>query len=643
MNAIHGLLDSFQSLIPLERLGWVLIQSFWQGAAAAILLALLLAALRDKSSRARYAAASGAMALIAMTFAATSGLAFIPLDGHGNSVNIPKTALVVGSEPQPVLAAALEHGSPPNSSSDLKRTGLRAMSYAWLLGIAVMSVWNLLGWSGVQRLRRQSRSAPAAWQLSVSNNAKLMRLRRHVTLALGNRIDMPAVIGWLRPVILIPTGVLTGLPPAQVEALLLHELAHIRRHDYLINLIQTAIETILFYHPAVWWVGAQIRQERENCCDDVAVKHCGSRLTYARALASAAQLRGAATPMLALGCDGGKLRARIERLLVVGAARRRAPAAGHAIFLAASVALLAMSYQPLARANATSASGPGAAASQPATVDTVRPEDLVLQEPRDYTIGPADLVAITISDLGGPNSQTLKQCRVSASGNISLPYLDTPVHATGLTDIQLEQAIIKAYRDAGLIQRANVSATILEARGRMFNVIGAVSRPGQFLLSSEPDVRLLDAIAIAGGTSGDVGVIRVLRKAQGNQPARTIELAGSKLVAGDRSLNIVVRPGDTILVAGGDVRNQGGAEKVARLVVGGESLIFQGKPITWEQLPAELQKVNDRAHIVLELSAQSSNVTVGRYFEARRRAADLAAKLGFKSLIQVEVQAWSAP
>jgi beta-lactamase regulating signal transducer with metallopeptidase domain len=92
------------------------------------------------------------------------------------------------------------------------------------------------------------------------------------------------VIGWLRPVILLPVSVLAGLTPQMMEAILAHELAHIRRHDYLLNMLQTAIETLLFYHPAVWWVGRKIRQERENCCDDLAVTACGDALIYARAL-----------------------------------------------------------------------------------------------------------------------------------------------------------------------------------------------------------------------------------------------------------------------------------------------------------------------------------------------------------------------
>ena len=98
-------------------------------------------------------------------------------------------------------------------------------------------------------------------------------------------VDVPTVVGWLRPAILLPIAALASLTPAQVEAILAHELAHIRRHDYAVNLLQTIVETLLFYHPAVWWLSQRIRVEREHCCDDIAIAVCGDPLGYAQALA----------------------------------------------------------------------------------------------------------------------------------------------------------------------------------------------------------------------------------------------------------------------------------------------------------------------------------------------------------------------
>src|SRR5262249_35159064 len=149
----------------------------------------------------------------------------------------------------------------------------------------------------------------------------LQRLKRRVAvsavvyLGASLMVQVPMVIGWLRPCILLPVTALTGLSESQMEAILVHELAHIRRPDYLVNLLQTAIETLLFYHPAVWWVGKQMRIERENCCDDIAVVACGSAFEYAGALAEMEEIRGRA-PAPALAANGGELLGRIRRILV---------------------------------------------------------------------------------------------------------------------------------------------------------------------------------------------------------------------------------------------------------------------------------------------------------------------------------------
>jgi beta-lactamase regulating signal transducer with metallopeptidase domain len=126
-------------------------------------------------------------------------------------------------------------------------------------------------------------------------------------------VDAPTVIGFLKPVILLPTSALTGLSMQQLELLLAHELAHIRRHDYLVNILQSVIETLLFYHPAVWWVSHRIRVEREHCCDDVAVRVSGNAVVYAKALATLETLRH--EPQLALAANGGQLVKRIKRVL----------------------------------------------------------------------------------------------------------------------------------------------------------------------------------------------------------------------------------------------------------------------------------------------------------------------------------------
>src|SRR5262249_55483729 len=146
----------------------------------------------------------------------------------------------------------------------------------------------------------------------LSRLAARLRVRMPVKLVESALVEVPTVIGWLKPMILLPAAALAGLDPRQLEALLAHELAHVRRHDYLVNLLQTAIETLLFYPPAVWWLSRRIREERELCCDDLAITVCGDGMVYARALATMEELRSA--PALTLAADGGSLLARIRRI-----------------------------------------------------------------------------------------------------------------------------------------------------------------------------------------------------------------------------------------------------------------------------------------------------------------------------------------
>ena len=127
---------------------------------------------------------------------------------------------------------------------------------------------------------------------------------------------MPTVVGWLRPAILLPIAALASLSPAQVEAILAHELAHIRRHDYAVNVLQTIAETLLFYHPSVWWLSRRIRAEREHCCDDIAVALCGDAVGYAQALAELETWRTVSATM-AMAATGGTLLDRVRRILQV--------------------------------------------------------------------------------------------------------------------------------------------------------------------------------------------------------------------------------------------------------------------------------------------------------------------------------------
>ena len=203
----------------------------------------------------------------------------------------------------------------------------------WLAGVAAFALRPLLSWHTVRRLRTVGVSPVAdAIRDMLARTAKKLQLARAVGALQSTRVKTPLVIGYFRPLVLLPLCIVTGLPEAQLELVLAHELAHIRRHDYLVNLLQTLVETLFFYHPAIWWLSRQIRQERENCCDDVAISLSGSHADYGRALLAIEQLR-AASPALSLAAGGGSLLARIRRI----AGKQRTPRAGGGIVLAAIV------------------------------------------------------------------------------------------------------------------------------------------------------------------------------------------------------------------------------------------------------------------------------------------------------------------
>jgi hypothetical protein len=184
---------------------------------------------------------------------------------------------------------------------------------AWIAGVLALSFRLLLGFAEARWLTRRAVVAPPAEAVSA-----LERLRRRLSVARPVRllssfaVEVPTAVGMLSPVILVPASAFTGLSATQLEAMLAHELAHIRRADFLVNLLQSVVETLLFYHPAVWWVSGRIRVERENCCDDLAVEATGSAKAYAAALA---EMEGLRAPRMAAAATGGRLIDRVSRLI----------------------------------------------------------------------------------------------------------------------------------------------------------------------------------------------------------------------------------------------------------------------------------------------------------------------------------------
>jgi GWxTD domain-containing protein len=294
---------------PIARaLGWTLIHFVWEGVAIAALLAAVLALRGAASARLRYGLAALAMMSMPAAFGVTLALLW---PSHAGVVPVARNTAPPGGALLP-LALSQAPSTPVQPGPE---SPVPWVVPFWLLGVLAFHVRTLGGWLAAQRLRRVGVCpAPDAWQQRFDGLGKRLRLARPVALLESCLGDVPVVIGLLRPVVLVPVGMLAGLRVEQVESILIHELAHIRRHDYLVNLLQSFVEGILFYHPAVWWVSGVIRAERENCCDDVVVAVNGDARGYAAALAALEAQRWPVREP-ALAATGGSLTKRIRRLL----------------------------------------------------------------------------------------------------------------------------------------------------------------------------------------------------------------------------------------------------------------------------------------------------------------------------------------
>jgi GWxTD domain-containing protein len=302
--AAMTLLDAWVRTASAKALGWTLLHSLWEGAAIALALAIVLAI--SRSSRVRYAAACFAMLGLLAGFGATL-YRLIPREITG--------AAAVRTLPLPVNPPLddrrVANHRAPWDASELPPW----LAPIWLAGVLLFQLRCLASWVAAGRLRRIGVcGAPSEWIEKLGDLQARLRMSRPVTLLESCFAEVPVVIGHLRPVILMPLGLLAGLPAGQIEAILLHELAHIRRADYLVNLMQTLVEGLFFYHPAAWWISSSIRAERENCCDDLVVLTNGDAHEYATALAALADNRWTLRET-ALAATGGNLVKRIRRVL----------------------------------------------------------------------------------------------------------------------------------------------------------------------------------------------------------------------------------------------------------------------------------------------------------------------------------------
>ncbi len=363
MNQLLSLLDS----IIVERIGWTLVHSVWQIAIVAVVVtAVTLVSARHRASVRYFVLCAGMLACIAIpigTFAAYRS-EFEPTESIKESRGKPTSPRELASESlvrressanldsaltpadtptiQPATIATTRtsaeqtfatfgtgdaHATNPGQAvqtpgelpmfarvSRALNAWLPTIFWLWIVGVIILATRPLMGIFFSRRMRHHGRSSvPENVSRLMAEACRQLRLLDAIEIAQSTLVEIPGVIGYFKPLILLPASAITGLNETQLRAILLHELAHIRRHDYLVNLLQTVVESLLFYHPLVWWLSLQIRIERENCCDDIVLEHCDNRSEYVRALVQLESGHGH-PPVLAINATGGSLVKRVRRI-----------------------------------------------------------------------------------------------------------------------------------------------------------------------------------------------------------------------------------------------------------------------------------------------------------------------------------------
>lgn len=287
-----------------------LLHSLWQCAAVAVLLRVWLAALSGRAAQTRYLACCAGLAAMTALPIATAIAAFDATPSH--EVSAAAVEAVLSDVATQVTASVATPPRPPEGPRAWLDQVQPWILPAWIIGVLAFSIRLAAAGLQVRVLRRTSPPADAELQTLAARIADRIGLRASVSVLAGNVAGGFRTFGWVRPIVLVPPAAALGLSPWELEALLAHELAHIRRHDYLVNICQMAVETLLFFHPAIWWASARIRTERELCCDDIVVAD-GDRATYARALTSVARLQ--MRPELPLHAARGSLVRRVQHIL----------------------------------------------------------------------------------------------------------------------------------------------------------------------------------------------------------------------------------------------------------------------------------------------------------------------------------------
>ena len=325
-------------------LGWTLLHFCWQGAAIAVLYAAADRMTMRLGVKVRYGVALLALMLMPVaalvTFVEQERLVVHVTQG-GHEIAASQLGVMHAS-----VVKNLPMVAPMVESSEIWIAGnarhlLPWIDGMWLVGVLLLALRAAGGWYELQRVRRRARLAiPVEVEASFQRVLKQLRMGRKIALRISDEVISPMAMGVWRAAVILPVSALMQLAPAQLEAVLAHELAHIRRWDYLYNLLQTTVECLLFFHPAVWWVSRCTRDLREACCDEVAARSCEDPVIYAEALLQLEEQRSRSLQMaVALKGNNGSLLIRVRQILGEGMTMERTTTSGVRVAVAGAIVL----------------------------------------------------------------------------------------------------------------------------------------------------------------------------------------------------------------------------------------------------------------------------------------------------------------
>lgn len=441
------------------------------------------------------------------------------------------------------------------------------MALGWFVGVIALSLRLLGGCVQAERLKRRNvQPLGAVWEKRLERLAEQLNISKAVTLLESSLVATPVLIGWLRPVILFPVATLVGLPNEQLEAVLAHELAHVKRSDYLVHLMQCAIEVALFYHPAVWWVSRQVSIEREHACDDLAAAACGDKLCYAHALTGLAQLAQAG-PQVALAANGGSLFTRIRRLVTPPSSETTGNAAwlpGGMIATAAALAVLMTLHIPATAAvhletqAPASESGRVQIAQVPSPTALVAPAVSTVSAPakpaESATLGVAliDFSRLgTDASLGEISSQLYElvserlsasaQVRLVERGQLEKALTELKLNQTGLVDsgtaTQVGQVVGARIFISGKLMKAVddwvCTVKLIDTQTSEISALRVTAKPNEGALRladaiADAVLKRLDGLSLGKGAAADAAqtaIVDALRAQLANRTLPTVAVS----------------------------------------------------------------------------------------------------------------------